>query len=236
MAIDGKKLCGTAPREKGPKGAYLLNVIVTENSLFIGQEKVRDKDNEIPAIPRLLDRLEIKGATMSIDAMGTQLDIAEKILSKGGHYLLAVKESQGGFFYEVKDVMRYSDPTSFHTETEKEHARVETRTVSIFPAARIEYNEVLSRWLGIRTLVRIETATVHVSEDGKEEKQTRYYISDEDFPSAAYYGALARGHGEVENGLHWHLDVTFKEDDCRARSNNAAQNLSLLRKLALQVA
>lgn len=236
IAIDGKKLCGTAPREKGPKGDYLLNAFVAENSLFIGQEKVRDKENEIPAIPRLLDRLEICGATVSIDAMGTQVDIAEKILSKGGHYLLAVKENQGGLLYEVKDVMRYSEPISVQTETEKEHARVETRTVSIFPAARMEDKDVLSRWPGIRTLVRIETSTVHVSEDGKEEGQTRYYISDEDFPSAAYYGALARGHWAVENGLHWHLDVTFREDDCRARRNNAAQNLSLLRKLALQVA
>ena len=102
--------------------------------------------------------------------------------------------------YEVKDVMRYSDPTSVHTETEKEHARVETRTVSIFPAARMEDKDVLSRWPGIRTLVRIETSTVHVSVDGKEEGQTRYYISGEDFPSAVYYGALARGHWAVENG------------------------------------
>ncbi len=236
IAIDGKKLCGTAPREKGPKGDYLLNAFVTENSLFIGQEKVPDKENEIPAIPRLLDRLEIRGATVSIDAMGTQVDIAEKILSKEGHYLLVVRENQSALLYEIKDVMRYSDPTSVHTETEKEHARVEMRTVSIFPAAGIEDKEVLSRWPGIRTLVRTETSTVHVSEDGKEERQTGYYISDEEFPSAAYYGALAGGHWAVENGLHWHLDVTFREDDCRARRNNAAQNLSLLRKLALQVA
>lgn len=236
IAIDGKKLCGTAPKEKGPKGDYLLNAYVTENSLFIGQEKVRDKENEIPAIPRLLDRLEIKGATVSIDAMGTQVDIAEKILAKEGHYFLAVKENQGGLLYEVRDVMRYSEPISVHTETEKEHARVETRTVSIFAADRMEDKEVLARWPGIRTLVRIETNTVHVSENGQEECQTRYYISDDDFPAAAYYGALARGHWTVENGLHWHLDVTFREDDCRARKKNAAQNLSLLRKLALQVA
>lgn len=236
IAIDGKKLCGTAPKEKGSKGDYLLNAFVAENSLFIGQEKVRDKENEIPAIPRLLDRLEIKGAVISIDAMGTQVDIAEKILLKEGHYFLAVKENQGGLLYEMKDVMRYSEPTSVHTETEKEHARVETRTASIFPADRMEDKEVLARWPGLRTLVRIETNTVHVSENGKEESQTRYYISDEDFPSAAYYGALARGHWAVENDLHWHLDVTFNEDDCRARMKNAAQNLSLLRKLALQVA
>lgn len=83
IAIDGKKLCGTAPKEKGPKGDYLLNAYVAENSLFIGQEKLRGKENEIPAIPRLLDRLEITDSIISIDAMGTQVDIAEKIVAKG---------------------------------------------------------------------------------------------------------------------------------------------------------
>ena len=83
--------------------------------------------------------------------------------------------------------MRYSEPTSVHTETEKEHARVETRTVSIFPADRIEDKEVLARWPEIRTLVRIDTNTLHVSDNGREESQTRYYISNEDFPYSAYY-------------------------------------------------
>lgn len=183
IAIDCKKLCGTAPKEKSPKGDYLLNAYVTENSLFIEQEKVRDKENEIPAIPRLLDR-----------------------------------------------------PISVHTETEKEHMRVETRTVSIFPADRMEDKEVLARWPGIRILVRIETNTVHVSDNGKEECQKRYYISDDDFPAAEYHGALPRGHWTVENGLHWHIDITIREDDCRAIKKNAAHNLSILRKLALQVA
>lgn len=235
IAIDGKKQCGTAPKEKGPKGDYLLNAYVAENALFIGQEKVKDKENEIPAIPRLLDKLEIRGAVISIDAMGTQVDIAEKIVGKGGHYFLAVKENQAGLLSEIKDVIRYNQPSSTHSETDKEHARVETRTVSIYPAEKIEDKEILGRWKNITTLVKVDTLTVHVSEGGREEKQTRYYISDEDFPSAEYYGSLARGHWAVENGLHRHLDVTFKEDDCRARKLNAAQNLSLLRKLALQV-
>lgn len=236
IAIDGKKLCGTAPKEKGPKGDYLLNAYVTENSLFIGQEKLSDKENEIPAIPRLLDRLELRGAVVSIDAMGTQVNIAEQIINAGGHYFLAVKENQGNLLYGMRDVMKYHQPASTHIDTEKEHARVETRTVSIYPAELIEDKEVLGRWKNLRTLVKVETNTVHVSEDGREQKQLRYYISDEDFPKAAYYGSLARGHWGVENGMHWHLDVTFGEDDCRARKKNAAQNLSLLRKLVLQIA
>lgn len=235
IAIDGKKLCGTAPREKGAKGDYLLNAFVAENSLFIGQEKVRDKENEIPAIPRLLDKLEITGAVISIDAMGTQVEIAEKIVSKGGHYFLAVKENQELLLREIEDVIKFNPSQSVHSESDKEHARVETRTVSIYPASKIEDKEILGRWKNLTTLVKVDTHTVHVSEGGREEMQTRYYISDEDFPSAQYYGGLARGHWAVENGLHWHLDVTFREDDCRARKKNAAQNLSLLRKLVLQV-
>lgn len=236
IAIDGKKECGTAPRLKGPKGDYLLHAWGTENNILIGQEKVQDKENEIPAIPRLLDRLVIDGAVISIDAMGTQVDIAEKIIEKEAHYFLAVKDNQGSLLAEIQDVIKYNKPTSTHTLTEKEHARVETRTVSIYPADRMEDKDVLGRWKNLRTLVCVNTERIHVSEGGRVETQTRYYISDEDFPSAQYYGELARGHWGIENGLHWHLDVTFKEDGCRARKKNAAQNLSLLRKLALQIA
>lgn len=236
IAIDGKKLCGTAPKKRGSKGDYLLHAYVSENALFIGQEKVTDKENEIPAIPRLLDKLDITGAIISMDAMGTQVDIAEKIVDKKGHYFLAVKENQEGLLSEIQYVMKYYKPISDYSETDKEHARVETRSVSIYDAGNMADKEILGRWKQLKTLVRIDTHTVHVSEGGREESQTRYFISDEDFPSAKYYGALARGHWSVENGLHWHMDVSFREDDCRARRNNAAQNLSLIRKIALQVA
>lgn len=235
IAIDGKKTCGTAPREKGQKGDYLLHAYVAENFLFVGQEQVKDKENEIPAIPGLLEKLVIEDAVVSMDAMGTQVDIAEKIIRGKGHYFLAVKENQAGLLAEIKDVIKYNPPSSTHEYTEKEHARVETRCVSIFPADKMEDKEIPGRWKNLKTLVRVDSHRVLVSENCREETQTRYYISDEDFPSAKYYGDLARGHWSVENGLHWHLDVTFKEDDCRARKDNAAQNLSLLRKLALQI-
>lgn len=185
IAIDGKKLCGTAPKEKGPKGDYLLNAYVAENSLFIGQEKICDKENEIPAIPRLLDKLEITDSIISIDAMGTQVDTAEKIVASGGLYFLAVKENQGTLLAEIKDVVKYNKPFSSHSETEKEHASVETRTVSAFHAELMEDKEVLNRWKNLKTIVKVETHTVHVSDNGRETTQTRYYISDEDFPSAA---------------------------------------------------
>lgn len=235
IAIDGKKQCGTAPTQKGQKGDYLLHAFVAENHLFIGQEKVKDKENEIPAVPRLLDKLVIEDAVVSIDAMGTQVEIANKIIEGKGHYFLAVKENQGSLLAEIKDVIKYNQPLSTHSETEKGHTRVETRSVAIYSAGNMEDKEVLSRWRNLTTLVCITSETTHVSAGGRVETQTRYYISDEDFPLAKYYGDLARGHWAVENGLHWHLDVTFKEDRCRARKKNAAQNLSLLRKLALQI-
>lgn len=157
-------------------------------------------------------------------------------MDKNAHYFLAVKENQEGLLHEIQDVIRYCTPVSTHSATDKEHARVETRSESIFPADRIEDKTILGRWKNLRTLVCVHTETIHVSDNGRTDSQTRYYISNEDFPSAQYYVELARGHWAVENSLHWHLDVTFREDGCRAHRKNAAQNLSLLRKLALRVA
>ena len=168
--------------------------------------------------------------------MGTQGDIADMIVARGGYYFLVVKDNQGSLLDEVRDVIKYHKPFSTHSQTDKENARVEMRTVSVFHAGLMEDKQVLHRWRDLKTIVMVEEHTVHVSESGRETTQTRYYISDEEFPSAAYYGGLARGHRAVENGLHWHLEVTFREDACRARKKNAAQNLSLLRKPALQIA
>lgn len=176
IAIDGKKECGTAPKIKGPKGDYLVHAWATENSVLIGQEKVRDKENEITAIPRLLDRLVIDGAVISIDAMGTQVDIADKIVGKNAHYFLAVKEDQEGLIREIQDVIRYNSPTSTHSATDKEHARVETRSISIYPADRIEDKEIQGRWKNLRTLVCVHAQTIHVSDNGRIESKTRYYM------------------------------------------------------------
>jgi len=235
IALDGKKQRGTAPRLGDEKGDYQLNAWATENSIILGQEKVKDKENEIPAYPRLLDKLFIKGATVSIDAMGTQVDIAQKIIDKGGHYFLAVKENQGSLLAECKDVIKYNKPVSEHSETDKEHARVETRKVSIYDASLMEDKDILNRWPSLKTIVCVQTQTVHVSEGGRTEQAIRYYISDDDFHLAKYFGEVARAHWAIENKLHWHLDVTLGEDDCRARKNNASENLSMLRKLALQI-
>lgn len=233
VAIDGKKLRGASPRTNGTRGDYILSAYVTENHLLVGQESVTDKENEIPAIPRLLDRLDIEGAVVSIDAAGTQTAIAERILEGNAHYFLAVKDNQPSLREAVRYAFRCGSVTDTSSEMETGHGRVEERVCRIASAASMEDEAVLSRWPGVRTVVEV-TSTVTTPEGAA--SSVRHYISDEDHPRAAYYAMLARGHWGIENQLHWHLDVTFKEDACRARKGFAAQNLSTVRKLALQIA
>lgn len=232
IVIDGKKLRGTAPKQKGPRGNYLLNAFVSENQLTIGQEILTDKENEIPAVPRLLAKLDIEEAVVSIDAMGTQVNIAQAILDKKAHYFLAVKENQGSLHEAIIDSFRYNKPVSEASQMEADHGRIETRDCRILDVEAIEDRDVAARWPGLKTLVEIKSTVDYGDHTAT---TTRYYISDEDFPKAAYFNMLARGHWSIENQLHWNLDVTFKEDACRSRKGYAGQNLSCIRKLAMQV-
>ena len=232
VAIDGKKLRGASPRTTGTRGDYILSAYVTENHLLVGQESVTDKENEIPAIPCLLDRLDIDGDVVSIDATGTRTAIAERILEGNAHYFLAVKDNQPSLREAVRYAFRCGSVTDTSSEMETGHGRVEERVCRIASADSMEDEAVLSKWPGVRTIVEV---TSTVTTPGGTASSVRHYISDEAHPHAAYYAMLARGHWGIENQLHWHLDVTFKEDACRARKGFAAQNLSTVRKLALQI-
>lgn len=232
LVIDGKKLRGTAPKQRGTKGDYLMNAYVSENHIMIGQLILKDKENEITAIPQLIEKLDIEDAVVSIDAIGTQVNIAQDILDKKAHYFLALKENQGALNEAVIDAFKYNKPLDTASQMEAGHGRIETRDCRILDVSAIEDEDVSARWPGLKTLVEI-TSTVDY---GKHTSVTvRRYISDEDFPKAAYFNMLARGHWSIENQLHWNLDVTFKEDAARARKGYAAQNLSAMRKLALQI-
>lgn len=232
VVIDGKKLRGSSPKSRGTKGDYLMNAFVSENHLAIGQILLKDKENEIVAIPQLIEKLDLTGSVVSIDAIGTQVDIAQAILDKDAHYFLAVKENQHTLNEAIIDAFRYSKPLDTATQMEADHGRIETRDCRIVYADIIEDKAVTDRWPGIKMLVEI----ISTVDYGDHKAQTiRRYISDEDFPRAAYFNMLARGHWSIENQLHWHLDVTFKEDACRARKGYAGQNLSALRKLAMQI-
>lgn len=231
--IDGKKLRGSNPKAPVTQGDYLLNAWVSENHLMVGQLPLNGKENEIPAIPRLLDKIDLTGSVVSIDAMGTQVDIAQKILDNGAHYFLAVKDNQGALREAVLDTIRYGRPFDISSEMEADHGRIETRNCRVLHADGMEDRTVFNRWPGLKTLVEISSEVIV---GDRKTTTVRHYISDEDFPKAAYYAMLARGHWGIENQLYWHLDVTFKEDACRSRKGFSGQNLSMLRKLALQIA
>lgn len=233
IVIDGKKLRGTNPRSRGTKGDYLMNAFVSENRLIVGQSIVKDKENEIKAIPEILDKLDIEDAIVSIDAIGTQVEIAQQITEKRGHYFLALKENQKSLYEVVEAAFKYNKPIDTNNEMEADHGRIEERICSILPALCIEEEAVRNRWSKLSTIVRIDS-NVDDKTTGKHSYTTRYYISDEAFSKAAYFNMLARGHWSIENLLHWLLDVAFHEDACRARKGYAPQNLSLIRKMALQ--
>lgn len=232
IVLDGKKLRGVSPIGKGNSGLYILSAWVSENNLCVGQTKVEDKSNEIKAIPALLDTLDIQGATISIDAIGCQKAIATKITEQKADYLLSLKKNQQQTFEQVEDSFRFNNGTCFHEEWEYDHGRYETRQCTLIKLSESEQkDEIYSQWEGLRHLVRIQ-ARRQTSKGTTHE--TRYYLSNSTLSDPAYFNKLVRGHWGIENRLHWHLDVTFGEDACRARSQNAPENLNILRKIALQ--
>lgn len=232
IVIDGKKQCGASPRSRGNKGLYILNAWVSENRFCVAQEKVEDKSNEMTAIPEILSGIDITDAVVSMDAMGTQREIAELIVRSSGHYFLAVKENQRSLHEDIMCAFRVKACTDFYEEIDAGHGRVETRRCSILPARDYLMEDTLDSWKNLSTIVKIES--IRETQDAATH-ETRYYISDEKEPKASYYAALARGYWSIENQLHWHLDVTFKEDKCRVRKGFASQNLSVLRKIALHI-
>lgn len=232
VAIDGKKLRGAAPKASGTQGDYLMNAFVSENHISLGQLRLQGKENEISAIPRFLEKLDLEGAVVSMDAIGTQVGIAQGIREKKAHYFLAVKENQDALYEQVVAAFRYHRPLDTATQMDAGHGRIQTRHCRILDASAIEDGAVRGRWPGLKTLVEV-TSTVDYGD--RTATSVRRYISDEPFPQAAYFNMLARGHWSIENQLHWLLDVAFKEDACRARKGFAAQNLSAVRKLALQI-
>jgi len=232
IVLDGKKLKGVSPTSKGNTGLYILNAWVSENRICVGQEKVDDKSNEITAIPNVLKSLDIEDSVVTIDAIGTQTKIAELIRGKKGHYLLSVKANQNELLEDIQCAFKTHQGYHQWEEIDSDHGRIETRRCSILPAKDFLLDENLKNWKDIATLVKIDACR---EIKGVQTRETRYYISDENLTNAAYYQDLVRGHWGIENHLHWHLDVTFKEDLCRARTGNAPENLSTIRKFALQI-
>jgi predicted transposase YbfD/YdcC len=234
IAIDGKTLrrSGSPTRALGP--LHLVSAWATENSLVLGQVAVDSKSNEITAIPELLDVLELRGAFVTIDAMGCQKAIAKKIIERGGHYLLTVKDNQEHLLEDIQQSFvdacekDFADMKHDTYETnERGHGRQEYRCYTV-----LHYTDGIRHkddWAGLTTIgICYSQRTV----GAKTSEETRYFIGSK-VAGARTYGKALRHHWGIENGLHWQLDVTFREDSNREQGRNAAANLALVRKLAL---
>lgn len=241
ISIDGKKLRGSvekglqqkAKSEGGKSAVHLVQAWCSEMGLCLGQYKTEDKSNEITAIPALLDMLEIRGCMVTIDAMGCQKAIAEKIIDKEGDYILGLKGNQESIHLAVQALFeRQSGQLDLAFVEETGHGRIEARQCRTLPATLLDPS-ISAQWKGLKTLIQIRSErylplTDHYS------VENRYYLGSRE-QSAQLYNAQIRGHWGIENELHWTLDITFAEDQSRKRSANSPQNFGLIRRVALNL-
>lgn len=229
IAIDGKTSRGSKDTFHGQSPIHLVNAWAGHNGLVLGQCKSDGKSNEITTIPLLLEILDIEGSIVTIDAMGTQTKIASHIVEGKGDYILALKGNQKELREETESVFRVQKPASTHEVTEKGHGRIETRKCEVINDLAFLHGK--EKWEGLSSIIRITTERVIRD---KTENETRYYISSLD-TTADKFNQYIRMHWGVENSLHWTLDMTFGEDSQRKRNGMAAQNFSLVNKIALNL-
>lgn len=239
IRIDGKVLRGSADATRGKKPLHLVSAWVSEAQLILGQVKTDDKSNEISAIPELLKSLVVEGALVSIDAMGTQTEIAQQIVDQGGDYLLAIKGNHKTMLDDLDDLFTGCDEGHFvnvpHDRAEtvnKGHGRIEVRHCQTLSDPQyLDYVRRHADWAGLKTLIRIQRERRINNQISTE---TAYFISSR-AASADFFLDAVRGHWAIENQLHWSLDVTFREDHNQTRTGFAAENLALIRRLALML-
>jgi predicted transposase YbfD/YdcC len=237
VAFDGKTLRRSHDRMNGKDAIHMVSAWATENQLVLGQIKVDEKSNEITAIPALIDLLELSGCIVTIDAIGCQKEIAKQIIDQGADYVLALKANQGTLHADAQTLFEDAQAIDFadcdyHRTVEKGHGRIEIR--ECWTTAHPEYLAALykpEQWAGLQTvsMVRAERRI-----GDKRETEHRYFISSLPGKAKQLLGAV-RSHWHIENRLHWVLDVTFREDDSRIRTGNAAQNMAVLRHMALNL-
>ena len=231
ISIDGKTIKGAkASGKKSP--VHMVSAWATDNQLVLGQERVSEKSNEIKAIPKLLEVLSLENTIVTIDAMGCQTEIADKIIAEKADYILAVKENQAQLLEDVKDEFKFGTNILASSHQELDHGRIETRTCSI--VTDFQFIKPDTKWNGLTTVVKIESTREFKNSDKSTEKATRYYISSLMAEPKDFQKAI-RSHWGIENKLHWTLDVAFGEDASRKRRDNAAQNFSILNKIALNL-
>jgi predicted transposase YbfD/YdcC len=240
VAVDGKTARRSWKNAWSRTPVHLVSAFVAQNHLILGQLATDCKSNEITAIPKLLAMLELAGCTVTIDAMGCQRHIVSTILKKGAHYILAVKDNQPSLFFAVRTTMdegvreRFKGKAyGYWEETEKGHGRIETRRVWVSTDLTPLGHDLLKAWPGLASLIMVESIRRGVREPkGKASYERRYYISDHAHTDAKFFAGGIRGHWGIES-MHWSLDVGMNEDQSRVRMGKAAENLSRLRRIAI---
>jgi predicted transposase YbfD/YdcC len=237
--IDGKQLRGSKDKVLGKRAIYMVSAWAEANELVLGQRKVDEKSNEITAIPELLKMLALSGCIVTIDAIGTQTNIAKTIVEAEADYVLSVKENQGHLYEDISVLFAVDQEQNFkyssleHAQiTNKDHGRIEVR--ECWSTSNPDYlNLIRGRqdWMGLQSIAMVVNTRIL---DGKETKRVRFYISS--LPSQAErILEIVRKHWSIENDLHWVLDVAFNEDHSRVRKDQAPENFAVLRHIALHL-
>jgi predicted transposase YbfD/YdcC len=240
VAIDGK----TVRRSKGvaKDAVHMVSAFAARQRLVLGQVKVADKANEIVAIPKLLDMLAIEGAVVTIDAMGCQRAIAQKIVDKKADYILALKGNQGSLredvdlFVAEQKAKDFKDTNVTQAQTvDGDHGRVETRDITVIHD--VGWLQMRHNWPAMTSVVMVQSTRViqgQTRSADKIERETRFYITSLAL-IATLIGPLIRDHWAIENGLHWVLDMVFRDDECRLRTDHAPANFTTLKHMALNL-
>ena len=234
--IDGKTVRRSYDTEGGKSAIHMVSAWAQKAGLTLAQVKVDEKSNEITAIPQLLDLVDVEGSVVTIDAMGTQKKIAEKIVAGGGEYVLALKGNQGTLKDDVELFFQDAEENGFataafdhHRTVEKDHGRIEVR--ECWATEQIDWLSQKEEWKGLKSICMVRAQRSIGDETTSED---RLYISSM-AADAEDLGKTVRSHWAIENSLHWVLDVAFREDECRKRKDHSPENFAIVRHIALNL-
>lgn len=239
IAIDGKTLRKSFDKSQEQSAIHMVSAFATSTKLVLGQEKVNAKSNEITAIPKLLDLLSIKGAIVSVDAMGTQKNIAKKIREKKADYVLSLKGNHSTLHSDIElylstEIEKYkkkkeNNIVDFYEDNDKGHGRIEKRTCYV--TSKLDWLNQRSQWCDLNSIAMIES---QVTVGDKTTTERRYFISSLT-ANAKEIAQAVRSHWAIENSLHWVLDVTLGEDNSRIRKKNTPENMAMVRHIVLNL-
>lgn len=237
ISLDGKSARHSYDKSNGKGAIHMVSAWASENQLVLGQVKVADKSNEITAIPKLLNLLDVSGCIVTIDAMGTQKEIAKQIIDQDADYVLSLKGNQGNLHKDVEQLFDWAYKTDFkeieheaYQTIDKGHGRIDIRRYWLL--SNVEYLEDAQLWEGLKRVGMVEAER---RVDGQPvTAERRYFLTSLD-GGVERFAEASRSHWGIENKLHWSLDVVFHEDDSRIRQGHAPENMTVMRKMALNL-